>query len=34
MVPAWLGATDPIKLRADRLAQFGYSAFVADMYGC
>ncbi len=33
IVPAWLGATDSIKLRADRLAQLGYSVFVADMFG-
>ena len=33
IVPAWLGLTDSIRERARRLAQEGYSAFVADVFG-
>ena len=33
IVHAWLGVTDSIKGRADRLAAAGYSAFAADVFG-
>ena len=33
IVHAWLGITDSIKDRANRLAALGYSAFAADIFG-
>lgn len=33
IVHAWLGVTNSIKARADRLAQEGYSAFACDIFG-
>ena len=33
IVHAWLGITDSIKARADRLALEGYSVFAADIFG-
>ncbi len=31
--PAWLGITDSIQRRAKRIAELGYTGFVADMFG-
>ena len=31
--PDWMGVRKPYKAIADRLAQMGYIAFVADIYG-
>src|SRR6476660_2642450 len=33
VVPEWWGVTDYPKMRAAKLAQLGYLAFVVDMYG-
>lgn len=33
IVPAWLGITDSIRDRAQRIAATGYSAFAADVFG-
>jgi dienelactone hydrolase len=33
VVPDWMGVREPYKAIADRLAQMGYIAFVADIYG-
>lgn len=33
IVHAWLGITDSIKSRADRIAEMGYSAFACDVFG-
>ena len=33
IVHAWLGITDSIKGRADRIAAMGYSAFACDVFG-
>ncbi len=33
IVHAWLGITDSIKARADRLARAGYAAFACDVFG-
>ena len=33
IVHAWLGITDSIRSRADRLAAMGYSAFACDVFG-
>ncbi len=33
VVPDWMGVRKPYKAIADRLAQMGYIAFVADIYG-
>lgn len=33
VVPDWMGVREPFKAIADRLAQMGYIAFVADIYG-
>lgn len=33
IVHAWLGITDSIKSRADRIAAMGYSAFACDIFG-
>lgn len=33
VLPEWWGVNDYVKLRAEQLADMGYVAFVADMYG-
>ncbi len=33
IVPEWWGVNDYVKSRAEQIAQLGYVAFVADMYG-
>jgi dienelactone hydrolase len=33
VTPDWMGMTDKVKARADMLADLGYVAFVADVYG-
>ncbi|MGO8878923.1 MAG: dienelactone hydrolase family protein [Desulfomonilaceae bacterium] len=33
VVPDWMGVSDPYKRIADKLADMGYVAFVADIYG-
>jgi len=33
VVPSWLNVNDSICRRADRLAELGYAAFVADLFG-
>ncbi|MGC8659891.1 MAG: dienelactone hydrolase family protein [Desulfomonilaceae bacterium] len=33
IVPDWMGVTDPYKVIANKLAEMGYVAFVADIYG-
>ena len=33
VVPGWLNVNDSICLRAGRLADLGYAAFVADLFG-
>lgn len=33
IVPSWLNITESIQFRAERLAQLGYTAFVADIFG-
>jgi|SRR5580704_4470922 dienelactone hydrolase len=33
VVPSWLNVNEPICRRADRFAELGYAAFVADLFG-
>jgi dienelactone hydrolase len=33
VVPSWLNVNESICRRADRLAELGYAAFVADLFG-
>src|ERR1700752_354257 len=33
IVPSWLNVNESICRRADRLAELGYAAFVADLFG-
>src|SRR5271154_6317175 len=33
LVPSWLNVNQSICRRADRLAELGYAAFVADLFG-
>ena len=33
VVPDWMGVSDPYKRIADKLAEMGYVALVADIYG-
>jgi dienelactone hydrolase len=33
IVPSWLNINESIRRRADRLAELGYAAFVADLFG-